>query len=119
MRDFLVPDLQLVLGPDEEREALDILFPEVLQHPEDTTVPNRSIYPNRRSVTMSVRMNQDIRERLAAIADKFCTSSSEILRRLVYAQVEEFPGKFVEYRLPLEQAVSPKPHEQQTVLAEK
>ena len=38
MRDFLVPDLQLVLGPDEEREALDILFPEVLLHPEEYSV---------------------------------------------------------------------------------
>lgn len=93
---------------DEYREGLIDLFPEEqFEHGEVLSI--RSQVPVRHANHLTIRISKALDEQLIAIADRYNMPKSEIVRRLLSKSVEEFPGQFVEYRLPLEQAVSPKP----------
>lgn len=96
---------------DEYREGLIELFPEEQFEPgEIGGTPFRSEVPVRNGQHVTVRISNGLHERLIAIAERYNVPKSEVVRRLLSKSVEEFPGQFVEYRLPLVQAVSPKPH---------
>ena len=94
---------------DEYREGLLALFPEEAFEPGEV-FPIRSQVPVRHANHLTIRISKALDEQLIAIADRYNMAKSEVVRRLLSKSVEEFPGQFVEYRLPLVQAVSPKPH---------
>ena len=95
----------------EYRDGLVELFPEEQFEPGELDgVPVRSVVPIRYGVHVTLRISGELEQRVIAIAERYNMVKTEVFRRLLSKSVEEFPGQFVDYRLPLVQAVSPKPH---------